>query len=265
MNVTDIFKRIVNDEDNITDNIEIIGRISSNFENLSSTLYKKNGNIHVLEVSDQKKDGRHNSFYEFMKENNINSNDMVHFNNEYGIRLSDNEMIHELIYAVKDVIPYKKEYPKSITGKKIFTKSLVSNNYTVRKAELLEHKSILKLHYDNNEYDLFYNEHPLLKVGSLTPDFAHKLSNKISSKTAYMISFNSRYHLMSREELLDDYLNKVRPQMQNDYMIQKIKTENFEKLCLSRLQGNPRIDSYNIFTIDNKEYVYFKINAVRYY
>lgn len=41
MNVTDIFKRIVNDEDNITDNIEIIGRISSNFEKLSSTLYKK--------------------------------------------------------------------------------------------------------------------------------------------------------------------------------------------------------------------------------
>lgn len=157
MNVTDIFKRIVNDEDNITDNIEIIGRISSNFENLSSTLYKKNGNIHVLEVSDQKKDGRHNSFYEFMKENNINSNDMVHFNNEYGIRLSDNEMIHELIYAVKDVIPYKKEYPKSITDDKIFTKSLVSNNYTVRKSELLEHKSILKLHYYNNEYDLFYN------------------------------------------------------------------------------------------------------------
>lgn len=48
-------------------------------------------------------------------------------------------------------------------------------------------------------------------------------------------------------------------------MIQKIKTENFENLCLSRSQGNPRIDSYNIFTIDNKEYVYFKINAVRYY
>lgn len=70
---------------------------------------------------------------------------------------------------------------------------------------------------------------------------------------------------MSREELLDDYLNKVRPQMQNDYMLKKIETENFEKLCLSRLQGNPQIDSYNIFTIDNTEYVYFKINAIRYY
>lgn len=28
---------------------------------------------------------------------------------------------------------------------------------------------------------------------------------------------------MSREELLDDYLNKVRPQMQNDYMLKKLK------------------------------------------
>lgn len=131
-----------------------------------------------------------------MKENHITSNDMDQFNKKDIIKLANNEMIHELIYAVKNVIPYKKEYPKSITCKTIFTKSLVSNNYTVRKAELLEHKSILKSHYANN---LFYNEHPLLKVGSLTPDFAHKLSNKISSRTAYMISFNSRYHLMSRE------------------------------------------------------------------
>ena len=37
MNATDIFKRIVNGENNI----EIIGRISSYFENLSTTLYKK--------------------------------------------------------------------------------------------------------------------------------------------------------------------------------------------------------------------------------
>lgn len=261
MNATDIFKRIVNGENNI----EIIGRISSYFENLSTTLYKKNGSIHVLEVSDQKKDGRHNSFYEFMKDNHITSNDMINFNKKYGIKLSDNKIIHELIYAVKDVIPYKNIYPKNIIGKKIFTKALISNNYTVRRAELLENKAILKLYYDNNECDLFYNEQPLLNVGSLAPDFAHKLSDKLSPRTAYMISFNSRYHLMNREELLEDYLNKVRPQMQNDYMIEKIKNENFEKLCLSRLQGNPRIDSYNIFTIDNTEYVYFKINAVRYY
>lgn len=73
-----------------------------------------------------------------MKDNHITSNDMVNFNKKYGIKLSDNKIIHELIYAVKDVIPYKKEYPKSITCKTIFTKSLVSNNYTVRKAELLD-------------------------------------------------------------------------------------------------------------------------------
>ena len=102
MNATDIFKRIVNGENNI----EIIGRISSYFENLSTTLYKKNGSIHVLEVSDQKKDGRHNSLYEFMKDNHITSNDMINFNKKYGINLSDYEIIHKLIYAVKDVIPY---------------------------------------------------------------------------------------------------------------------------------------------------------------
>ena len=37
MHATDIFKRIISDDNTVTDKIEIIGRISSHFENLSST------------------------------------------------------------------------------------------------------------------------------------------------------------------------------------------------------------------------------------
>lgn len=122
------------------------------------------------------------------------------FNDEYGIRLNDDITLDDIrfcVHLLKEI--YSDDYTKSLVGKKIFIRSLVSDYYTVKVDKALEHYKILRETYDNGDHDLFVNELPFFKVDIFTPDFSNKLSKATISDTEYMIVFNYRYHLKNRQ------------------------------------------------------------------
>lgn len=236
------------------------------FENTRYTVFSTGTHIKVLEISDRITSQRNISFSEFIEKCHIDERSVREFNDEYGIRLTDNITFDEIRFGVHllEAI-YDDDYTKSLVGKKLFIRSLVSDHYTVKAAESLEYGKILKVTYDNGDHDFFINELPVFKVDMYTPYFANKLSKATSPDTAYMIVFNSRYHLKNRQGLIDDYLEKIPKNKQQLTVINRLKSESFEKLCLERLKDNSRISNYKIFKMDDQDFVFYKISAVRYY
>lgn len=141
--------------------------------------------------------------------------------------------------------------------------ALVSDNYIVKDAELLN--KLIKVYYEGGESNFIFDKLPLSKSGRIDAGFTHKLSKILSPGEAYFISFNSRYHVMNRTDLLLDYMKHVRVDMQHSFMIRRISNESFSKLCLSSLRNNPRIQDYCLFKVDDVDYVYFKMSAIRYF
>lgn len=246
--------------------VAVLGSKKDSFENTRYTVFSTGTHIKVLEVSDRITSQRNISFSEFIEKCNIYEQSMRTFNDEYGIRLTDDVTFDDIRFGVRLLEEiYSDDYTKSLVGKKLFIRSLVSDYYTVKVAKALEHGKILRVTYDNGDHDFFVNELPVLKVDIFTPDFANKLSKSTTPDTAYMIVFNYRYHLKNRQGLIDDYLEKVPKNKQQLAFINRLKTESFEKLCLERLKDNPRISNYKIFKIDGQDFVFYKISAVRYY
>ena len=246
--------------------IHILGSKKDYFENTRYTIFSTGTHIKVLEISDRITSKRNISFREFIGKCKVDEKSIREFNDEYGIRLTDDMTFDEIRFGVRLLEEiYSADYAKSIVGKKLFIRSLVSNYYTVKAAEVLEHGKILKVTYDNGDHDFFVNELPVFKVDMYTPDFSNKLSKATTPDTAYMIVFNYRYHLKNRQGLIDDYLSKVPKNKQQLAVINRLKTESFEKLCLERLKDNPRIANYKIFKMDDQDFVFYKISAVRYY
>lgn len=242
--------------------VAVLGSKKDYFENTRYTVFITGIHIKVLEISDRITSQRNISFSDFAENCKIDEQTLRDFNNKYGIRLTD-DMTFDEIRLLEEI--YSVDYAKSLVGKKLFIRSLVSDYYTVKAAETLEHGKILKVTYDNGDHDFFINELPVFKVDMYTPDFANKLSKATTPDTAYMIVFNYRYHLKNRQGLIDDYLEKVPKRQQQLSVINRLKTESFEKICLERLKNNPRIANYKIFKIDDQDFVFYKISAVRYY
>ncbi|KOY71472.1 hypothetical protein RZ54_14080 (plasmid) [Apilactobacillus kunkeei] len=246
--------------------VAVLGSKKDYFDNTRYTIFSTGKHIKVLEISDRITSKRNISFREFMETCKVGEKSIREFNDEYGIRLTDDMTFDEIRFGVRLLEEfYSADYSKSIVGKKLFIRSLVSDYYTVKAAEVLEHGKILKVTYDNGDHDFFVNELPVFKVDMYTPDFANKLSKATTPDTAYMIVFNYRYHLKNRQGLIDDYLEKVPKNKQQLAVINRLKTESFEKLCLERLKDNPRIANYKIFKMDDQDFVFYKISAVRYY
>lgn len=246
--------------------VAVLGSKKDAFENTCYTVFSTGTHIKVLEISDRITSQRNISFSEFIEKCHIDERSVRAFNDEYGIRLNDDITLDDIRFGVrllKEI--YSADYTKSLVGKKLFIRSLVSDYYTVKVAESLEHGKILRVTYDNGDHDFFVNELPFFKVDMFTPDFANKLSKATTPGTAYMIVFNHRYHLNNRQGLIDDYLERVPKNKQQLAVINRLKTESFEKLCLERLKGNPRISNYKIFKIDGQDFVFYKVSAVRYY
>lgn len=246
--------------------VAVLGSKKDVFENTCYTVFSTGTHIKVLEVSDRITSQRNISFSDFMKNCNVDEKSISDFNDEFGIELSEQVNFDEVRFGIRLLEKlYTPDYVKSLVGKKLFIRALVSNHYTIKEAEAIEDRKILKITYDNGDHDFFVNELPVFKVDMYTPDFAHKLSRATTPQIAYMIAFNYRYHLKNRQGLIDDYMDKIPKKEQKIAVIRKLRTENFEKNCLERLKGNPRIANYKIFNMDNEDYVFYKISAVRYY
>lgn len=246
--------------------VAVLGSKKDIFENTRYTIFSTGVQIKVLEISDRITSQRNISVSDFMNSCDIDEQEFRDFNDDYGIKIDDDVDFNEIRFGVRLLEElYNPDYAKSIVGKKLFIRALISNHYTVKEAETIENGKILKVTYDNGDHDFFVNEFPVFKVDMYTPDFAHKLSRATTPEIAYMIAFNYRYHLKNRQGLIDDYIEKIPKKDQKIAVIRKLRTENFEKICLERLKGNPRIANYKIFNMGNEDYVFYKISAVRYY
>lgn len=266
MNEKDIFLKIIKENHRTLKDVTILGIKKSSLERVTYTFFREGSEIKRLEISNTISAGRDSFFKNFMYINKIKSSEMSYFNNKYGIDLDEREDIKDLVYGV---ITIKKTFTNNfiqrIIGREIFMQALVSDNYIVKDAELLFNNKLIKVYYEGGESDFIFDKLPLSKSDRIDAGFAHKLSKILSPEKAYFISFNSRHHVMNRTDLLMDYMKHVRVDMQHSFMIRRISNESFSKLCLSRLRNNPRIQDYCLFKVDDMDYVYFKMNAIRYF
>lgn len=261
-----IFRKMAGFPYNKEHDITILATKKDYFDNTKHIVFKAGSQIKVLEISEKITSKRNISYGEFMKKSRVSEADMLSFNEEYGIEIPYNFSFDELRFGVrilKDL--FSTEFVKNIVEKKLLLRALISDYYTVKSAEKIGDGKILKVTYDNDEEEIFISELPIFSADVFTPEFANKLSKATNPKTAYMIIFNYRYHLKDRNGLIKDYMDKVPKQRQTMSMIRTLQTESFEKLCLERLKNNPHIDDYKIFKMENRDFVFYKMSAVRYF
>lgn len=246
--------------------LQILETKRDDFENTVRTVFSSGSSIKVLEVSDRITAKRNNTFGEFIDTCKVSFEEMRDFNKTFGVEPKDKNEFFKLRFGVHllgDI--YSNEYANSLVGKKLLIRSMVSNHYTVKSAKVLYDRTVVQVTYDNNDTEVFFDEFPITKAEKYYPDFVNKLSKVVTPETAYMIIFNYRYHLKDRQGLVDDYLENVPEKKQRKDIIDRLKNDDFEQVCLDRLENNSHISNYKIFKMDDKDFVFYKISAVRYY